>query len=166
MIVSLLCSIGTTWLSCRVELNQVAAALMRPKAPRAGKRVLLERVPFIWRRLSFLRKVSLRNIFRYKKRLFMMVVGISGCTALLVTGFGIMDSIADVAARQFREIQTYDIGISLNEDVDDKMRDRMEGLKSSGVGEYTFVMEKNMDLVTEGGVKSIYLVAGDRKSVV
>ena len=160
LIVSLLCSIGTTWLSCRVELNQVAAALMRPKAPRAGKRVLLERVPFIWRRLSFLRKVSLRNIFRYKKRLFMMVVGISGCTALLVTGFGIMDSIADVAARQFREIQTYDIGISLNEDVDDKMRDRMEGLKSSGVGEYTFVMEKNMDLVTEGGVKSIYLVAG------
>ncbi len=160
LIVSLLCSMGTTWLSCRVELAQVAAVLMRPKAPGAGKRVLLERLPFVWRRLSFLRKVSLRNLFRYKKRLFMMVVGISGCTALLVTGFGIMDSIADVAARQFREIQTYDIGISLNEKADEGVQDRLEELKGSGVGEYTFVMEKNMDLVTERGVKSIYLVAG------
>lgn len=160
LIVSLLCSVGTTWLSCRVELVQVAAALMRPKAPRAGKRVLLERLPFIWRRLSFLRKVSLRNIFRYKKRLFMMVVGISGCTALLVTGFGIMDSIADVASRQFQEIQTYDIGISLNEDADEALEEELKELKGYGAGEYTFVMEKNMDLVTAAGVKSIYLVAG------
>ena len=110
--VSLLCFIGTTWLSCRMELKQVAAALMRPKAPKVGKRVLLEYIPFLWRRLSFLHKVSLRNIFRYKKRLFMMVLGISGCTALLVTGFGIKDSIADVASKQFLEVQTYDVGVS------------------------------------------------------
>ncbi len=161
MTVSLLCSLGTTWLSCRAELKQVAAALMRPKAPRAGKRVLLERIPFLWKRLGFLRKVSLRNIFRYKKRLFMMVVGISGCTALLVTGFGIRDSIADVAEKQYQEIQTFDIGISLKENVDEAFLEALDARKSMGAGAYTCVMEKNMDFVTDGEVKSVYLVAGE-----
>ena len=165
MIVSLLCSIGTTWLSCRVELAQVAAALMRPKAPKAGKRVLLERIPFLWKRLNFLGKVSMRNIFRYKKRLFMMVVGISGCTALLVTGFGIKDSIADVASRQFQEIQTVDIAISLNEEADEDWDLVMKGLEDRGAAEYTYVMEKNMDVVTDKGVKSVYLVTGTREGM-
>lgn len=165
LMVSLLCSIGTTWLSCRVELNQVAAALMRPKAPKAGRRVFLEWIPFIWKRLNFLGKVSMRNIFRYKKRLFMMVVGISGCTALLVTGFGIKDSIADVAAKQFQEIQTYDIGISLNEEADEEWDKALEELKDKGAAEYICVMEKNMDLLTEDGVKSVYLVAGTREGM-
>ncbi|MDE6516659.1 MAG: FtsX-like permease family protein, partial [Acetatifactor sp.] len=93
LIASLLCSMGTTWLSCRHELKTSAAGLMRPKAPRTGKRILLEHINFIWKRLKFLHKVSARNIVRYKKRLFMMVMGISGCTALLVTGVGIKDSI-------------------------------------------------------------------------
>lgn len=163
--VSLLCSIGTTWLSCRMELKQVAAALMRPKAPKAGKRVFLERIPFVWKRLSFLRKVSLRNIFRYKKRLFMMVVGISGCTALLVTGFGIKDSIADVATKQFLEIQTYDIGISLKEAADEELEKALEEMKSTGVEAYTFVMEKNMDFVADEGTKSIYLVTGTKEGM-
>ncbi|MBP3268400.1 MAG: FtsX-like permease family protein, partial [Ruminococcus sp.] len=79
---SLLCSIGTTWISCRVELRETAAQLMRPRSPKAGKRVLLEYIPFIWEKLKFLHKVSIRNIFRYKKRFFMMIIGISGCTAL------------------------------------------------------------------------------------
>lgn len=158
--VSLLCSIGTTWLSCRVELSQAAAGLMRPKAPKAGRRVLLERVPFLWRRLSFLQKVTVRNIFRYKKRLFMMVLGISGCTALLVTGFGIKDSIADVAEKQFEEIQIYDVGVSLKEAADQKLREELEGLLASQGGEYVCVMEKNMDFVADGGVKPVWLVAG------
>lgn len=117
LIVSMLCSMGTTWLSCRMELQEVAAQLMRPKSPKAGKRVLLEYVTFIWKRLGFLRKVSIRNIFRYRKRLIMMVMGISGCTALLVTGFGIKDSIANVAVQQFEEIQTYDVNILFSEDI-------------------------------------------------
>lgn len=161
--VSLLCSIGATWLSCRVELREVAAALMRPKAPRAGRRVLLERISFVWKRLGFLRKVSLRNIFRYKKRLFMMVIGISGCTALLVTGFGIKDSIADVAYMQFREIQTYDIGISLKEAADQDFQEELDSLE--GVAEYTFAMERNMDFVSEEGVKSVYLVVGTEEGM-
>ncbi len=158
---SLLCSMGTTWISCRAELGRNAAQLMRPKAPKAGKRVFLERTGFLWRRLSFLQKVSVRNIFRYKKRLFMMVVGISGCTALLVTGFGINDSIADVAAQQFEEVQTYDIGISLQEEWSGELERKLEGLSGLGMEDFLPVMEKNMDIVTDKGVKSIYLVAAD-----
>lgn len=161
MAVSLLCSVGTTWLSCRVELAQVAAQLMRPKAPKAGKRVFLERIPLLWRHLSFLRKVSVRNIFRYKKRLFMMVLGISGCTALVVTGFGIDDSIADVAAQQFSEIQIYDVGVSLKSAVDGNMEKSLDALKDKGLESYLSVMETNMDIVTDKGVKSVYLVAGE-----
>lgn len=161
--VSLLCSIGTTWLSCRVELAQVAAALMRPKAPKAGKRVFLEYIPFLWKRLGFLQKVSMRNIFRYKKRLFMMIVGISGCTALLVTGFGVKDSIADIGDRQFGQIQTYDLTLTLREDADEKLRARLDEIED--ISQYSCVMEKNMDLVTEAGVKSIYLVTGTQEGM-
>ncbi len=164
--VSLLCSIGTTWLSCRAELKEAAATLMRPKAPKAGKRIFLEYIPFLWNRLGFLRKVSLRNIFRYKKRLFMMVVGISGCTALLVTGFGIEDSIGDVADRQFKEIQIYDIGVSLKEGADQRFMARLEEIAPRyGIEAYAPVMEKTFDLVAAGGIKSVYLVAGTEESM-
>lgn len=159
MAVALLCSVGTTWLSCRVELGRNAAQLMRPKAPKAGKRVFLEHIPFLWKRLSFLRKVSVRNILRYKKRLFMMVLGISGCTALLVTGFGINDSIADVATQQFCEIQTYDVSVSFKDAADTELERKLEEL--SGLEDFLCIMERNMDIVTQQGVKSIYLVAAD-----
>ncbi len=161
--VSLLCSIGTTWLSCRMELAQVAAALMRPKAPKAGKRVLLEYIPFVWRRMSFLHKVSMRNIFRYKKRLFMMIVGISGCTALLVTGFGVKDSIADIGDRQFGEIQTYDCSLTLKEGADEGLRAELDAMED--IAGYACVMEKNMDLVAQAGVKSVYLVTGTEEGM-
>ena len=111
---SLLCSVGTTWLTCRAELRRMPAMLMRPRAPKAGKRILLERVPIVWNRFSFLYKVSIRNIMRYKKRLFMMVLGIGGCTALIATGFGIRDSISNVADDQFRDIMHYDIAVSFS----------------------------------------------------
>lgn len=161
LLVSLLCSVGTTWFSCRLELAQVAAALMRPKAPKAGKRIFLERIPLLWRHLSFLKKVSVRNIFRYKKRLFMMVLGISGCTALLVTGFGIQDSIADVAAQQFEKIQIFDLSVSLKPDAGDAVGQSLSGPEYEGVESCLQVMETNMDIVTGKGVKSVYLVAGD-----
>ncbi|MCH5341159.1 MAG: FtsX-like permease family protein [Acetatifactor sp.] len=165
LVVSLLCSMGTTWLSCRVELTQVAAQLMRPKSPKAGKRVFLEYIPFLWNRLSFLRKVSLRNIFRYKKRLFMMILGISGCTALLVTGFGIKDSIADIAAKQFEEIQVFDLAVAFKDPVPGVSTAEMDGLKEQGIDTYLCVMEKNMDLITEKGIKSIYLIVGDAQQM-
>ena len=157
LLVALFCSVGTTWLSCRMELSEVAAQLMRPKAPKAGKRVFLERIPFIWKRLKFLKKVSVRNIFRYKKRLVMMVLGISGCTALLVTGFGIKDSIANVASQQFGEIQTYDLSISFSEEM---TKEDTTWLEEQGImdDQYALVMEKTMDIVTDAGRKSVNLV--------
>ncbi len=159
--VSCACSIGTTWLSCRYELSEVAAELMRPKAPKAGKRVLLERVGFIWNRMKFLYKVSYRNIFRYKKRFFMMVIGISGCTALLVTGFGIKDSIANVAYDQFHRIQVYDIGVTFQDPVDELEEKKLvEALGGRGDG-YTVVLEKSVDLYASDRVKSINLLAMD-----
>ena len=96
LVVSILCSMGTTIATCRYELTSVAAELMRPKAPKSGKRIILERIPFLWNHMKFLLKVSARNIFRYKQRFYMMVFGIGGCTALLLTGFGVKDSISSI----------------------------------------------------------------------
>lgn len=159
--VAVLCSVGTTWLSCHKELKEVAADLMRPKAPKAGKRVFLEHVPFIWKRLKFLQKVSVRNIVRYKKRFFMMVIGISGCTALLVMGFGVRDSVVAVADQQYEEIQLYDIGVTLKDgkmpgEADLKALDSVLE-KENAAGMYA--MEKTIDLVTDKGTKSINMVA-------
>ncbi len=159
--VAVICSVGTTWLSCHKELKEVAADLMRPKAPKAGKRVFLEHVPFIWKRLKFLQKVSVRNIVRYKKRFFMMVIGISGCTALLVMGFGVRDSVVAVADQQYEEIQLYDIGVTLKYgkmpgEADLKSLDSVLE-KENAAGMYA--MEKTIDLVTDKGTKSIHMVA-------
>lgn len=134
---------------------------MRPKAPKAGRRVFLEYIPFIWKRLGFLRKVSIRNIFRYKKRLFMMVMGISGCTALLITGFGIKDSIANVATQQFEEIQIYDIGVTFANPVSDKDLETVERVAGVGREAYAAVYETTYDLVTEKGRKAVNLLVYD-----
>ncbi|WP_291580087.1 ABC transporter permease [Clostridium sp. UBA6640] len=99
------------------ELVVVPAILMRPKAPKAGKRILLERIKFIWKRMSFTEKVTARNIFRYKKRFFMTVIGVAGCTALLITAFGLKDSIIAVTEKQFGEIYTYDLKGYLREGI-------------------------------------------------
>ena len=158
---ALLCSMGTTWISCRHELKEVAADLMRPKAPRAGKRVFLEWLPFIWKRLKFLHKVSVRNIVRYKRRFFMMVIGISGCTALLVTGFGIRDSVVDIAYQKFKEIQTYQFGITLKNGIKDandpSLTEFTEILDTYG-GSFLPVLETTMDLQTPENLKSIHLI--------
>lgn len=155
VIASLLCSIGTTWISCRVELGETAAGLMRPKAPKAGKRVLLEYIPFIWNRLKFLHKVSMRNIFRYKGRFFMMIIGIGGCTALLLTGFGIKDSIAGFADTQYDEIQIADACVAFDADKTDKVR----SLLNEKTEDYIMYRHSSWDLLYGNKVKSIDLEA-------
>lgn len=162
--VSLICSVGTTFVSVRRELTEVAAELMRPKTPKAGKRVFLEYLPFIWKRLKFLQKVSMRNIFRYKKRFFMMVVGISGCSALLVTGFGVRDSVTGIITQQYTQIQTYDIGITYSSSVAQKQKDELENKEKDGVKNFVFVAEKSMDLVGEEKTKSVSLIMADPDS--
>lgn len=111
-------SLGATWLVCHTDLTESAASLIRPKSPAAGKRILLERIPFIWKRIKFLHKVSIRNILRYKKRMVMMIIGIGGCTALLLTGFGIRDTIKPIVDRQYNEIYRYDAAVSFLEALD------------------------------------------------
>lgn len=162
---ALLCSVGTTYVSCRYELAEMAAELMRPRAPKVGKRVFLEYLPFIWKRLKFLQKVSLRNIFRYKKRFFMMIVGISGCSALLVTGFGVRDSVTNVAYLQYTEIQTYDISLTCQKPVEMTMEQELKKMMPEEIIEYGLAMEKTVDLEVDGKVKSIYLVAAESGDV-
>ena len=164
LIVSILCSMGVTFISCKNELSEVAAELMRPKAPKAGKRIFLEYIPFIWKRMKFLHKVSYRNVFRYKRRFFMMVIGISGCTALLVTGFGVQDSIANIANDQYDRIQVVDVNVMLSEEVNENMDQMIAEVAGERVAEYAYVMEKTIDLVTDDAVKSLSIVAVDENT--
>lgn len=165
MTVSLLCSAGVTYLTCRAELRLSPAELMRPKAPKEGKRVFLERIPFLWKRLGFMVKISLRNVFRYTKRLIMMVLGIGGCTALLVTGFGIKDSIANIADDQFSNIMTYDYAIVFDEAKDAEQqadyREKTKDLLSSLV----FVCNDNISVDSREGVKSVNVIATEDPNI-
>ncbi|MDE5932848.1 MAG: FtsX-like permease family protein [Lachnospiraceae bacterium] len=155
---ALLCSMGAAYFSCRYELYSVPANLIRPKAPKSGKRIFLERVTFIWRRMKFLHKVSVRNLFRYKKRFFMMILGISGCTALLVTGYGVKDSVTNIADMQYDEIQIFDIGITFSEGVQgadiDAMTEQMDGKLEQVACHY----EESVDLDFGGRTKTVYLM--------
>lgn len=112
-IISFACIGGATILVATKELKQMPAVLMRPKPPKKGKRILLERISFIWKRFNFSQKVTARNIFRYKKRAIMTIIGIAGCTGLMLTGFGIRDSVMDIPSAQFEGIFNYDLSISL-----------------------------------------------------
>lgn len=129
MLVSLACTCSAVVYSCIRELKAQPSQLMRPKPPVSGRRVLLERVGFVWKRLDFLAKVTVRNLFRYKKRFLMTVVGVAGCTALIITGFGLKNSIKSIADRQFNEVLNYDAVVVLNQDALDNTpspADRLE----------------------------------------
>ena len=115
LFVSLLCTVGITVFTCVSELGGMPAELIRPKAPPPGKRILLERIGFIWSKMRFLHKVSARNVFRFKRRMFMMIVGISGCTALLITAFGLYDSICNVVGDQYDNILKFDIDVTFDD---------------------------------------------------
>ena len=154
-LVGFVCSVGVTMISCRYEMAEMAASLMRPKAPKAGKRIFLEYLPFFWNRLKFLRKVSLRNIFRYKGRLFMMILGIGGCTALLVTGLGIYDSIADIAVNQYSNISLYDMDITLKNSADSQVK----VLEDYGYDKENYILyyHTSADMKAGKNTKNIYL---------
>ncbi len=164
--VSLLCSMGAAYFSCRHELISVPASLIRPKSPKSGKRIFLERITFIWRRMKFLHKVSVRNIIRYKKRFFMMILGISGCTALLVTGFGIRDSVMNIAELQYDEIQIYDIDVTFSEGISPRESEELTEQTGHILSDIAFRNEKSMDLDFGGRTKSVYLeIPQDREQI-
>ncbi len=116
------CILGATLITVLKELKYAPAELMRPKAPKMGKRVLLERVTFIWKRLSFSRKVTIRNIFRYKKRFLMTIFGICGCTALILTGFGLKDSVSRILSDQYGRINKYNMQITLKSSLEEDQK--------------------------------------------
>ncbi len=157
--ISLLCTAGATFIACKRELLDMPADLIRPKAPKPGKRVFLERIPFIWKHLSFLNKVAARNILRYTRRLIMMLVGIGGCTALILVGFGVHDSIANVVNDQYETITRYDYSINFTDDMSDA--DRKNFLESSKdmLDECVFVISDSVDIETGKGNKTASIIA-------
>ncbi len=140
----IICTLGATWLACRHTLKEKPSQLMIPRAPKAGKRILLERVTFLWKRLSFTHKATARNIFRYKKHLFMTVIGIAGCTALMLAGFGLKDSLTALVNTQFDELLKYDMKIELSEDKsDDILEDFLKGKNSLSLMSSTVDVESD-----------------------
>ena len=155
-----------TFAACRRELIEAPAILMRPKAPKNGKRILLERIGFIWNKIGFIWKVTLRNIFRYKKRFLMTVLGISGCTALILTGFGIRDSIQMIVDVQFGELNKYSMTASY--DSDEKTED-VEYLKSlisneKGVKEIGMFHNQNAKVMINNKEKEVTVVIPENKN--
>ncbi len=158
--VCVLCTSLAVILAGYSELRENPAELMRPKAPKAGKRVLLERVPFIWKRLSFTKKVTVRNLFRYKKRIFMTILGIAGCAALTLTGFGLFSSISGIFEKQYGEIFSYDLIVSLDADSDEENIEKvLEELDSNEIS------EKNLPIhimsASYEGIKNLSLVVAE-----
>lgn len=148
----------TVFFSARNALAGTPAELMRPKAPKAGKRVLLERIGFIWNKLSFFGKVSGRNLFRYKRRMFMTVIGIAGCTALSLTGFGLKDSISDIVNLQYNDINNYS-GFIAYESQDDVQGIYDALLDYSPDTEYTRALIKQYTVSSDGGTVQCYVTA-------
>ena len=117
MVIALICTVGATIYACTKTLKEVPASLLRPKAPTVGKRVWLEYIPFIWKRLKFSSKVTVRNVFRYKKRMFMTILGIAGCTGLILAGFGLKDCITNLVPNQYEKIFNYQVEVTLNDNL-------------------------------------------------
>ena len=146
--------LGSTWLSCRNELKSAPAELLRPSAPQIGRKILLERLPLFWNQLSFLQKVTLRNMFRYKRRLFMMLVGISCCAGLILTAFGVRDSMTGIGTTHFEEIQHYDLQASYEKGGEEQALSELSEL--DGIKEALPVLSEYVDVRS---MKNINLLA-------
>jgi len=159
-ILAVLCVEIATFLSCYKELMAKPAVLMRPEAPKNGKRVILERIPWIWKRLTFTWKATIRNLLRYKKRFFMTLFGIGGCMALLLVGFGLKDSIFVIYTRQFDEIMLYDASVSINQEADPEQIFEIKTLLNTNdlIQSSLKVNENIVDISFEGIEKSITMI--------
>ncbi|MCY6960115.1 FtsX-like permease family protein [Clostridium brassicae] len=148
------------------ELREVPASLMRPKPPKSGKKIFLERVDFIWKRLNFTKKVTARNIFRYKQRLFMTVIGIAACTGLMITGFGLKEGVIGATEAQFGEIYKYDMQATLNKNVNETSKKdiKIKALKDSNVKSILFTYSKNGSVKSENSKsQDAYVVVPEDK---
>ena len=149
---ALACTVIATLFSCMKELREQAAELMRPPTPKQGKRVFLERVPFIWKNLNFTWKSTVRNLVRYKKRFFMTVFGIGGCMGMMLFGFGLKDSISAIVPLQYEQIQLYDGDVILKEDVTEEERNDVQKELDA---------DKKVSVTAENLLKNIEVSSGE-----
>lgn len=159
-LVAILITTLSAFFACRKELKEEPSVLMRPKAPKNGKRILVERIDFIWKRLSFISKVTLRNIFRYKKRFLMTVLGIAGCTALIVTGFGIKDSIQMIVSGQYGELFKYDMEITTTNKITEKETENLVANldKNGKIKDYSLFVYENAEVRTDKANEEVNIV--------
>ena len=155
--ISLFFILGSTYLSCRKELSDVPAALIRPRAAKTGKRIILEHITLIWKRLSFLQKITVRNMMRYKQRLFMMIVGISCCAGLVVTAFGVRDSMIDVGELQYGAIQKQDLEASFDMGTEDTVTTELD--KLSSIEDYLTVSNIRVDISADKSMSGVNLLS-------
>ena len=153
-------SMLATWYCCRSALREVPAELIRPKAPTAGKKIWLEYIPF-WNKISFLNKVMFRNVFRYRQRLLMMLLGICGCTALLLTGFGLRDSILNIVDDQFQNIMVYDMEVYFAEGQSEEQQLQFREQMKDSLQSVHFFHQSSMKLEFDKQNTDIYMIVSD-----
>lgn len=158
--ICILCICGTSVIVCIKNLREVPANLMRPKAPKSGKKILLERINFIWKKLKFSDKITIRNIFRYKSRVITTILGIAGCTALILAGFGLKDSIKDVIDFQFNNIIKYDKMLMTNESIN-QIDIEKELLNDDKVENYTNVNTQNIKVLFNEKQHEVTMITPD-----
>lgn len=155
LVVSLVSILGSAWISCRKELGQNPAKLMRPRASKKGKRILLERLTPLWKHLPFLQKITLRNMFRYKRRLFMMLIGISCCAALVATAFGVRDSMVGVGSLQFETVQKYNMEAAFTAGEEKSFSARLDEL--DGMDDYLTCSVQRVNLHSSENMNAVNL---------
>ncbi|MGN0436027.1 MAG: FtsX-like permease family protein [Wujia sp.] len=165
IVVSLICSMGATFFAVRSELTNMPSELIRPKAPAAGKRILLERVGFLWKHMKFLHKVTARNVFRFKKRMLMMIVGLSGCTALVLTGLGVRDSVTNLAEFQYDEIEVHDLEVTLSHGMTDELAKELEEKTEGFVTGYSGVYRTSVEYRSDDTIKTVILTVSAEADV-
>lgn len=166
IVIAVLVTTIASFSACYKELMETPSVLMRPRAPKSGKRILLERFTLFWNRLSFTGKVTTRNIFRYKKRFLMTVFGIAGCTALILTGFGIKDSIKTIVDRQFGYILKYNLSINLDKDISNiEKENTVSDINNMDEIENTLmILSNNIKIDTDEGDKDGYIIVPENTS--
>lgn len=158
------CTVGATVYSCIKTLATTPATLMRPKAPKSGKRVLLEKIPFIWKHLNFTQKVTIRNIFRYKKRFLMTIIGVAGCTALIVAGFGLRDAIGSMIPTQYGEVFKHQVEITLKDNLkQEESKKAYEKIKKNKEIQNTIRLnQQSVEIVKNENNQSIQLIVPEK----
>ena len=156
--VAVFCSAGTAFLACHAKLRHLPATMIRPKAPAEGKRILLERISFIWKKLPFLYKVTARNIFRFKKRMFMMIIGISGCMSLVLAGLGLRDSVTGVLEQQYTHVLHFDLNASFSHEVDEDTVADLTKRYGDYITHISLIMQRGVNTILDVGNKNTTLL--------